>query len=183
MGPLELVWAILIGVFAVVGLVRGYPKELGVTTTVLAVLLILTRSGEFMLRALDSYVIRFTESSVIFEGPLGDLLQSLFYIVIFVVVVFISYHGETLAFAGKPPKGPFGVVMNLTSGLLNGYLISGTMWYYLHIFNYPIRILGLFQPPLTEFAQTYLVPLIPVPLLEPYLLFLVPFMIVMRVLR
>ena len=42
---------------------------------------------------------------------------------------------------------------------------------------------GLFRPPLTAFAQNYLVPLMPVPLLEPYLLFLVPFMIVMRVVR
>jgi len=75
------------------------------------------------------------------------------------------------------------MALNLMSGLLNGYLIVGTVWHYLHAFNYPIQVLGLFQPPLTEFAQAYLVPLLPVPLLEPYLLFLVPFMIVMRVLR
>jgi hypothetical protein len=57
------------------------------------------------------------------------------------------------------------------------------MWHYLHVFNYPIQVLGLFRPPLTEFAQTVLVPLMPLPLLEPYLIFLVPFMIVMRVIR
>lgn len=183
MGPLEVLWVVLMGVFAVVGVVRGYPRELGVTTTILAVLLMLTRSGEALLRALDGYLSRLTQSSFIFAGPRSDLIQSLFYIVAFIFIVFISYHGETLAFPGSPPKGPLGVLLNLTSGLLNGYLISGTMWHYLHIFNYPIQTLGLFQPPLTEFAQTYLVPLIPVPMLEPYLIFLVPFMIVMRVLR
>lgn len=183
MGPVELFWAMLVGVFAVVGVVRGYPRELGVTTTVLAALLILTRSGDSMLRALDSLLIRFTQSSLILEGPRSDLIQSLFYISVVLVVVVISYHGETLAFAGNPPKGPLGIILNLMSGLLNGYLVAGTMWYYLHIFDYPIQVVGLFKPPLTEFAQAHLVPLMPVPLLEPYLLFLTPFMIVMRVLR
>ena len=183
MEPLELLWAVLIGVFAVVGVVRGYPKELGITTTILAALLLLTRGGESILGVLDAYLVNYVNSSMIFEGQYSDLIQSLFYMSVFVLVVVISYHGETLAFDGTPPKGPLGIALNLVSGLVNGYLISGTMWYYLHIFNYPVQVLGLFRPPLTEFAQTYLVPLIPVPLLEPYLLFLVPFMIVMRVLR
>ncbi|MGB3903310.1 MAG: hypothetical protein WBB22_00130 [Anaerolineae bacterium] len=183
MEPLELLWAVLIGVFAVVGVVRGYPKELGVTTTILAALLLLTRGGESILGVLDAYLVTYVNSSMIFEGQYSDLIQSLFHMSVFVLVVVISYHGETLAFDGTPPKGPLGIALNLVSGLVNGYLISGTMWYYLHIFNYPVQVLGLFRPPLTEFAQTYLVPLIPVPLLEPYLLFLVPFMIVMRVLR
>ncbi len=183
MEPLELLWAVLIGVFAVVGVVRGYPKELGVTTTILAALLLLTRGGESILGVLDAYLVNYVNSSMILEGQYSDLIQSLFYMLVFVLVVVISYHGETLAFDGTPPKGPLGIALNLVSGLVNGYLISGTMWYYLHIFNYPVQVLGLFRPPLTEFAQTYLVPLIPVPLLEPYLLFLVPFMIVMRVLR
>jgi hypothetical protein len=183
MGPLEVLWAMLIVVFAVVGVVRGYPKELGVTTTILAALLILTRSGETMLGLIDAYLTRYADAGIIFEGPFSSLIQSLFYIVVFTLIVFISYHGETLAFPGRPPKGAFGVAMNLASGLLNGYLISGTMWHYLHVFDYPIQMLGLFSPPLTEFAQTYLVPMMPVPLLEPYLLLLVPFMIVIRVLR
>jgi hypothetical protein len=183
MGPLEVLWATLLGVFVVVGVVRGYPKELGVTTTILVALLILTRWGETILRSLDSFLMTYTESSVIFEGPFSNLIQCSFYIVVFILLVLISYHGETLAFPGSPPKGPLGTGLNLMNGLLNGYLITGTMWHYLHIFNYPIQMLGLFRPPLTQFAQNYLVPSIPVPLLEPYLLFMVPFMIVMRVLR
>jgi len=182
-GPLEVLWAVLIAVFAAVGIVRGYPRELGVTTTILAALLMLTRSGELVLRLIDVSLMRYTGYSVVLEGPFTDLVQSFFYIGIFLIIVLVSYHGETLAFPGRPPEPPFGIVLNLISGLLNGYLIAGTMWYYLHIFNYPVQLLGLFKPPLTEFAQTYLVPLMPVPLLEPYLLFLVPFMIVMRVLR
>jgi len=182
-GPLEVVFAVLIGVFAVVGVVRGYPKELGVTTTILAALLLLTKGGESVLLVLDSYLTKYAPGSVVFEGPYSALIQSLFYILLFVAIVVISYHGETLAFVGEAPRGPVGVILNLTSGLLNGYLISGTIWHYLHVFNYPIQVLGLFRPPLTAFAQNYLVPLMPVPLLEPFLLFLVPFMIVMRVVR
>jgi hypothetical protein len=182
-GPLEVVWAVLIGVFAVVGVVRGYPKELGVTTTILAALLLLTKGGESVLLVLDSFLARYAQGSVVFEGQYSALTQSLFYILLFVAIVVISYHGETLAFVGEAPRGPAGVLLNLMSGLLNGYLISGTIWHYLHAFNYPIQVLGLFRPPLTPFAQNYLVPLMPVALLEPYLLFLVPFMIVMRVVR
>ena len=183
MGPLEVLWAVLIGVFAVVGVVRGYPRELGVTTTILAALLLLTKGGESVLRVLDSYLANYMQSSMVFEGHYSDLIQSLFYILVFVAAIVISYHGETLAFTGEAPRGPVGIALNLTSGLLNGYLISGTIWHYLHAFNYPIQVLGLFRPPLTDFAQNYLVPLMPVALLEPYLLFLVPFMIVMRVIR
>ena len=183
MGPLEVVWLILVAVFAVVGVVRSYPRELGVTTTILAALLLLTRGGESVLYLADAYLARHSESSVIFEGQYGSLIQSSFYILVLVAVVIISYHGETLAFEGKPPRGPVGVILNLTSGLINGYLISGAIWHYLHLFDYPIQILGLFRPPLTDLAQNYLVPLLPLPLLEPYLLFLVPFMIVMRVVR
>ena len=183
MEPLELLWAVLIGVFAAVGVVRGYPRELGVTTAILAALLILTKWGDSLLRTIDSYLLGLTEASIIFEGPFSELIQSSFYIVVFLIIVFVSYHGETLAFVGHAPAGPLGIALNLMTGLLNGYLVSGTIWYYLHAFNYPVQMVGLFRPPLTEFAQNYLVPLIPVPLLEPYLLFLVPFMIVMRVLR
>ena len=182
-GPLEVLWAVLIVVFAAVGIVRGYPKELGVTTTILAALLLLTKGGESVLRVLDASVARYAESSVVFEGQYADLIHSVFYILMFVAIVVVSYHGETLAFTGTPPRGPVGVALNLMSGLLNGYLISGTVWHYLHTFNYPIQLLGLFRPPLTDFAQMYLVPLMPVTLLEPFLLFLVPFMIVMRVVR
>jgi hypothetical protein len=182
-GPVEVLWAVLIGVFAIVGVVRGYPKELGVTTTILAGLLLLTKGGESALVVVDSLLVRNGQPSVAFEGPYSELIQALFHILVFVAIVVISYHGDTLAFAGVPPRGPVGMTLNLASGFLNGYLISGTIWYYLHSFNYPIQVLGLFRPPLTDFAQNYLVPLMPVPLLEPYLLFLVPFMIVMRVLR
>jgi hypothetical protein len=182
-GPLEVLWAVLIGVFVVVGLVRGYPKELGVTTTILAALLLLTKGGESVLRVLDSYLAGYARYSVVFEGQYSSLIQSLFYILVFVAIVVISYHGDTLAFTGTAPRGPVGLSFNLLSGLLNGYLIAGTIWHYLHTFDYPIQVLGLFRPPLTAFAQAYLVPLMPVTLLEPFLLFLVPFMIVMRVVR
>jgi hypothetical protein len=183
LGPLEVLWIVLVGVFAVVGVVRGYPKELGVTTTILAAMLLLTKGGASALTALDSYLIGYNGTSLVFEGQYSELIQSLFYILVFVAAVIVSYHGETLAFSGVPPRGPVGIALNLMSGLINGYLISGTLWYYLHVFNYPIQVLGLFRPPLTDFAQTYLVPVLPVALLEPYLIFLVPFMIVMRVIR
>jgi hypothetical protein len=72
--------------------------------------------------------------------------------------------------------------MNAINGAVNGYLISGTIWYYLDRFDYPIRFLGLFSPPLTNLAQA-LLPFLPLPTLEPYLLLFVAFLILVRVFR
>ncbi len=181
MGALELVWFALIVVFALVGVVRGYPKELGVTTSILVALLVLTEWGEDMLLSLDAGVGGLLGASFL-NGPYSNLTQSLFYLGLFISMVFISYHGETLTFRGDPPPGPLGVVMNLANGAVNGYLISGTIWYYLDRFDYPIRFLGLFSPPLTDLAKA-LLPFLPVPIIQPYLLLFVAFFILVRVFR
>jgi len=181
MGALELLWFALIIVFAFVGIVRGYPKELGATTSILMALLVLTEWGGEILVALDAQVGGLLGGSLL-TGPYSNLVQAAFYLGLFITMVFISYHGETLAFRGDPPPGFLGAVMNAINGAVNGYLISGTIWYYLDRFDYPIRFLGLFSPPLTNLGQA-LLPFLPVPILEPYLLLFVAFLILVRVFR
>jgi hypothetical protein len=175
-------WGVLLITFALVGIVRGFLKELGVTTVLLVLLFGLSRLEdripEFLTRAVASVGVAVPEV----PDPKGQLIWASFYIIVIVFVALISYHGETLAFEGRPPKGPKGTVFGLMTGLLNGYLISGSLWYFLDKYDYPIKLLYLFEEPLTKFAQR-LIPLLPLTLLRPFLPFLVVVMVMARVIR
>ncbi|MBI3286882.1 MAG: hypothetical protein HYZ68_02415, partial [Chloroflexi bacterium] len=178
---LELLWFVLIAVFALIGVVRGYPKELGATASILVGMLVLTEWGEDILNSLDLALGAAAGLSFL-ASPYAHFVQALFYIGFFVAMVFLAYHGETLAFRGYPPPGLPGVALNALNGAVNGYLVAGSVWYYLDRFDYPLRLFGLFSPPLTDLAQR-LLPFLPVPILQPYLLLFIAFIFLMRVLR
>lgn len=182
MQPLEVLWGVLLIIFALVGIVRGFLKELGVTTVLLVLLFGLSRLEDKIPQILTTAVAAVGYAVPEAPDPRGQLIWASFYILLIVFVTLISYHGETLAFAGKPPKGPKGILFGLVAGLLNGYLVSGSIWYFLDKYDYPIKLLYLFQEPLTDFARS-LVPLLPLTLLRPFLPFLVVFMVIVRVIR
>jgi hypothetical protein len=179
--PLEVLWGVLLITFALVGIVRGFLKELGVTTVLLVLLFGLSLFEDKIPLILTSAVgvVGFTVPEV--SEPAGQSVWASFYILVIVFVTLISYHGETLAFEGGSPKGPKGILFGLMTGLLNGYLISGSLWYFLDKYDYPIRLLQ-FQEPLTNFAES-LIPLLPLTLLRPFLPFLVVLMVIARVIR
>ena len=77
------------------------------------------------------------------------------------MTAFLAYHGQdTLAFNFKDPKGPLGAIVGWLVGALNGYLISGTSWYYLHELGYPIKRYAWFTAEFTDLAKN-LVNLLP----------------------
>jgi hypothetical protein len=178
---LEVLWGGLIIVFALVGIVRGFLKELGVTTVLLVLLFGLSRLEDRIPQVLTSAVgvVGYTVPEV--SEPAGQSIWASFYILVIVFVTLISYHGETLAFEGGSPKGPKGILLGSLIGLLNGYFVSGSLWYFLDKYEYPIKLLQ-FQEPLTDFAKG-LIPLLPLTLLRPFLPALVVFMILARVIR
>jgi uncharacterized membrane protein required for colicin V production len=180
--PLEVLWGALLITFALVGIVRGFLKELGVTTALLVLLFGLSRLEDRIPEFLTSAVATVGFAVPKATDPKGQLIWASFYVIVIVFVALISYHGETLAFQGKPPKGPRGIVFALLAGLLNGYLISGSIWYFLDKYEYPIKLLYLFEEPLTKFAEN-LIPLLPLTLLRPFLPFLVVFMVMARIVR
>jgi hypothetical protein len=92
------------------------------------------------------------------------------------LVAFISYQGETLTFPGKGSNWFF----SLGTGLLNGYLLAGSIWYYLNAAGWPG---GLIHTPYTQFYQTIVKLLPPAVLPWQLLIFLVVFMMIMRVLK
>ncbi len=160
MGPVELVFLTVFVIFGVIGVVRGYGKELGVTTMLFITL--------FVLEFLDErYQAQVTRLLAVFTGPDQEAqvaAKALIYCAALLVVTFISYEGETLSFpGGKPGK----IIFDLGSGLLNGYLLAGSLWYYLQAANWPIlrptgeftalyRTLVRFLPP-AVFPWQYLI--------------------------
>jgi len=142
MGPIEGVWFTLIGVFIFLGIIRGFLKELGLTTVMIVWLFAMDQiipRLEDLIRQPDSFLGRIGIVDATKATPLW-----LLFTLITIVVVYISYEGETLAFQGTPPKGAQGIILGALIGAINGYLVTGTLWWILHQYNYPIRGTGLF---------------------------------------
>jgi len=173
--PIEYFWIALALLFGIVGIVRTYPKELGVTTMCVAALLLLLQFGERILTFLQN---RFGEEFAVLMSP---RFRAGFYIGLFLFIVYISYQGITLTFKGTPPKGIGTTLLGFIVGLLNGYFIVGTVWYYLHEYNYPFGMVDKSQ--LTPLARQ-LIQFLPPYILRPtYLLALLLLLLILSVWR
>lgn len=154
MGPIEYLWIILTLLFAVIGIVRGFLKELGV-----AIVLIATLFGLDRIIPLLEQFIRDGKLSFIFKqgNPTTDQPTNLALMVIFqvliLIAVFVSYQGETLAYEGNNPKFPVGIALGALVGGVNGYLITGSLWWLLAHYNYPVDAAMLNKDLLTTFAK------------------------------
>lgn len=127
MGPIEITFLILIAVFGIIGIVRGFSRELGVTTMLLLVLFVLELLDERFRERLNAAI------GLLVNDPSANGARAWIFVIILAVVAFISYEGQTLVF----PGGRGRVFFDFGSGLLNGYLIIGSIWYYLHQANWP----------------------------------------------
>jgi uncharacterized membrane protein required for colicin V production len=178
--PIETLWFLMLLVFAITGIVRGFLKELGVSLVLVVMLFALTRGTPYMPQLLDM-------ATNVVKQPVKawvdrDAVWLVFYLTVVVGVVFISYQGYVVTYPGSNPKGMQGTLLALMVGVINGYLAIGTAWYYVHKYETPVRALGLLQYDYTPLAQKIL-KVLPPELLAPYLPFLVVFMIVLLVLK
>lgn len=158
MGPIEALWGTLILVFIIVALIRGYNRELGVTVLVLMVLFVELQFRDVLQGVLRQQLIpRLVPASppeAAASAPLGRFIEMLAFQLPILVIVFWAYAGRTLVFPGNPPKGAEGVFFNALIGFVNGYLVVGSIWYYMHEANYPLlRDWGLVEEPFTPFAR------------------------------
>lgn len=155
MGPLEVFFTAIGITIALIGVARGYQKELGTTLIILVAIFVLTFFEERIISA-------FTTASGQLDIVIGsqnedtNLFLTLLFQLAFITVVFASYSGRTLDFPGKEAPPPQGTLLSLAVGALNGYLVAGTLWYYLDLFNYPVQSWGWVQLPLTATGQTML---------------------------
>jgi hypothetical protein len=155
MGPLE-VFFIAIGItIALIGLARGYKRELGTTLIILVALFVLTFFEE---RIISFFTAASGQLDIVIgsQAESSNLFLMLLFQVAFISIVFASYAGRTLDFPGNQAPPPQGTLLSLAVGALNGYLVAGTLWYYLDQFNYPVQSLGWVQLPLTATGQAML---------------------------
>lgn len=130
MGPIELLFLVVTAMFGAIGLVRGYQRELGVTTMLFIALFVI----EFAFaEPVGSRLTGFLEGRGISETGIATM-QALFACTVLIVVTFISYQGITIIFPGSGSNA----VVSLLVGLLNGYLFAGSIWYFLAQANWPL---------------------------------------------
>ncbi len=170
MGPVEIVFLVVIAIFGVIGIVRGYQRELGVTTLLVAALAGVTLLEQFVGPRLNQAY-----------GAIGGAgneatTQAVLVTLFLFLIVFIAYQGETLVYPGGGSNG----LISFLVGLVNGYLFAGTIWYYWNKAGWPG---GLVHPPFTA-AYDAMVKLLP-PAILPWWFFvgLLILMLILRVIR
>jgi len=178
MGPLEVIFGIIVIFIALVALARGYPKELGNTVIILAAIFVLS----FFEARIIGLFTRVGPALFGSDAQATDLFLSVLFQILFISTVFASYAGITFDFPGRPLPPPTGPLITLAIGLLNGYLIAGTLWYYQDRFQYPAQLLGIIQLPLTTTGQA-LVAVLPQKLFESPVYWMIPVaaLIILRV--
>ncbi len=126
MVSLNFVFWMYVVLFSVIGAMRGWAKELLVTFSVILALTFVT--------LLERYVpfvqnLRNADSSALFWLRTGILA----------ILVFFGYQSPNIArFAPKMAREKFqDMLLGIFLGCVNGYLVVGTLWFYLHDANYP----------------------------------------------
>lgn len=120
--PVEYFWLVLILIFAVIGAVRGLGKELGTSAIVCLCLFALWLGWDQAGTALVSFAQR-----ILFKAWSAAEIKALYYGVAILFVAFVSYEGVVLEFP-VALKGLLKNIFGFMGGLLNGYLIVGTVW-------------------------------------------------------
>ncbi len=140
--------ALSIGLFAIIGLLRGAWKEFLVTTSVLVALSLLglveSKWPEVM--AWVAHNNQLPQTLLPGKGPLSAQMMTLvkdakalfwFRTMVFGTLVFFGYQTPRFRLQGG---GRFNrmqsAVLGLVFGAVNGFLIIGTVWYFLHAARY-----------------------------------------------
>ena len=167
MASIEVFFGAVVFIFMLIGLVRGFLRELGVTTILMFLLFFLSQFEP----QLDKGMVRVFAVGGRFL-PLGNesLLKCIFFLFVIIATSFVSYEGETLAFGGQPLRGTQGITLGLLTGFMNGYLIAGSIWYYMHKFGYPLEFLGFSADKLSNLANS-IVDFLPITFLGKPILF------------
>jgi hypothetical protein len=120
--PIEYFWMTLIFTFGIIGAVRGVAKELG-TGAVLALTLFALWFGW---EQAGDLVVQLVQRGP-FEGFTAAQVEALYYTGAILLVAFIAYEGIVLRFP-IALKGILNNIFGYLIGLLNGYLVVGTVW-------------------------------------------------------
>lgn len=118
-----LFWSYVV-LFAVIGAARGWAKELLVTASIILSLFIIT--------LMETYF-----------DPIRELTGANYFwvrAVVVAILVFFGYETPSLRALAGPrfARERFqDVLLGMVLGAVNGYMVFGTLWYYMHDAGYP----------------------------------------------
>lgn len=158
MVSLTVLFGMLVVLFGVIGAMRGWAKELLVTSALVL--------GLFLNAILENYIQGYRAGLEAQPQMTAFLVRS----GLMTLLAFFGYQSPKIqALQSKLVRERFEeVLLGLFMGLLNGYLLMGSIWAYLHTAGYEITDLVI--PPQGELAEqinglmAYLAPdLLPIP--------------------
>ncbi len=168
------VFGVLVAVIAVVGAMRGWAKELINTFGIVLALFLydlLVNQIPFTRQMLDQ---------ITTANPTSGQ-ETVFFVLagMFLLVVLFSYLGPVAARVSggrlqvKARETMQDALLGLLIGVVNGYLIVGTLWFFLEITNYPFPPTVLTRPVAGTTSAAF-VQYLPLVYLTPWLKFLLP---------
>lgn len=135
MGPLEASFFTILIIFTLIGVARGYRHELGSTIIIFVSIFLVTFLSSYMVRGFT-----FISDSLLGQEAPDEVnfVLSIAFMVVFSIFIFAGYAGRTLDFPGRELPPPAGSIISALVGLINGYLVGGTLWYFLSTYSYPL---------------------------------------------
>lgn len=117
--------------FAVIGAMRGWAKELLVTSAVVL--------GLFLNAILETYIEPYRAAMVLQPPGTQFVVRAL----VLIMLAFFGYQTPNLrALQPKVARERIEeILLGLVLGALNGYLIVGSIWFYLHQSGYPTDLI------------------------------------------
>ena len=135
---LAAVFWIFVMLFGIIGLMRGWTKEILVTASIILALFILEELGNYVFDVMVPGDMAQIAADP--DAPLRRLVM--LRAAILLLVTFFGYQGPLVVhFATRRTLRPGETLQESLLGLMiggvNGYLVVGTLWYWLQIHNYP----------------------------------------------
>ena len=145
--PIETVFYMFIVVFGFIGFVRGWAREVLVTASVILAFFIM-----YVLLSLP-FVSNFLTAGQVPDSGVITIQQFWFQVIVLLVLIFFGYETPSIPrLAGNRFRRENfrDSALGLFVGAFNGYLILGSLWYFMGQVNYRY---GLIVP---EFSQNAL---------------------------
>jgi uncharacterized membrane protein required for colicin V production len=136
MVSLSFVFWMYVVLFAIIGGMRGWAKELLVVFSVILALTLTT--------LLEHYVPFVRDVLKVNSPELYFWMRS----IVIGLLVFFGYQSPNIArFAPKMSREKIqDVLLGVVLGAVNGYLIAGTIWFYMHDAGYPFHLVTAPDP-------------------------------------
>lgn len=125
-----LFWMLIV-LFGVIGAMRGWAKELLVTSAVVL--------GLFLNAILETYIGAYRTALFLQPGGTQFAIRA----ALLVLLAFFGYQTSHLrALQPKMARERLEeLLLGLLMGALNGYLLAGSLWFYLHQSGYPLEMI------------------------------------------